>query len=69
MIWPDQSKYEGEFFDGKMEGFGRRVYPNGNIYEGEWMNDKPHGEGTLKRAADNSWKEGRWHEGKLEQHW
>ena len=28
--------YEGEFFDGNMEGRGVFRFSNGNMYEGEW---------------------------------
>lgn len=69
MIWPDQSKYEGTFLEGKMSGRGIRNYANGNIYDGEWEDDKPHGSGTFYKATDSTWKEGVWREGKLEKHW
>ena len=43
MKWPDLSKYEGEFRDGKMHGRGIRYYANGNIYDGNFCEDKAHG--------------------------
>ena len=69
MIWPDQSRYEGEFVDGKMEGNGIRYYANGNTHEGEWFQDKAHGTGVFFKASDNSYKEGKWNMGKIEDHW
>mmetsp|Transcript_18136 Transcript_18136/g.30986 ORF Transcript_18136/g.30986 Transcript_18136/m.30986 type:complete len:92 (-) Transcript_18136:125-400(-) len=69
IMWPDQSKYEGDFVQGKMHGQGVRHYPNGNIYKGEWVEDKPHGEGTIYKAKEGTWKEGNFNEGKLEKHW
>ena len=38
MTWPDQTKYEGEFVNGKMTGHGIKTWPNGNKYEGMWKN-------------------------------
>ena len=34
MIWPDQSRYEGEFKNGKIDGKGTKYYANGNKYIG-----------------------------------
>ena len=64
MKWPDLSTYEGEFFDGKMQGKGIRNYANGNIYDGEFVDDKAHGAGTFYKASDNLWKDGIWNMGK-----
>jgi len=55
MIWPDQSKYIGDFNQGKMEGKGQRYYSNGNIFDGDWEDDRPNGTGTLFKAADNTY--------------
>ena len=45
--------YEGEFFDGKKEGKGKKIYQNGNeyngfgnVYEGTWKNGKENGKGV-----------------------
>jgi len=43
MIWEDESKYQGEFKEGKIEGFGSRKFANGDSYTGEWENDLFHG--------------------------
>lgn len=34
MNWPDGSKYEGEFKNGKMDGEGSKMFTNGNKYIG-----------------------------------
>ena len=52
-----------------MEGNGIRYYANGNTHEGEWFQDKAHGTGVFFKASDNSYKEGKWNMGKIEDHW
>ena len=69
MIWPDQSRYEGEFHEGRMEGRGIRYYANGNIHEGEFVNNKPHGSGTFFNAKENLYREATWKEGKIQEFW
>ena len=39
MIWPDESRYDGDFKLGKIEGKGKKEFANGNRYVGEWKND------------------------------
>lgn len=34
MTWPDQSKYDGEFKSGKIDGKGTKTFANGNKYIG-----------------------------------
>ena len=69
MMWPDQSRYEGEFAEGRMEGRGIRFYANGNIHDGSWYNDKPHGPGTFFKATDNEYRKATWDNGKIRQFW
>ena len=64
MLWPDQSKYVGEFKDGMMHGMGEKRYANGNVHNGMWEEDKAHGPGTLTTA--NTTVEGTWIKGKLD---
>ena len=40
MVWPDQSRYEGDFKMGKIEGHGNKEFANGNRYVGMWKNDQ-----------------------------
>lgn len=32
--------YEGEFFEGKEDGWGRQIASNGEVLEGEWKQGK-----------------------------
>jgi len=34
MLWPDGSKYEGMWKNGKANGRGRMTHANGDVYEG-----------------------------------
>lgn len=45
----DGLQYNGHFVDGKFDGRGTAIYPNGDKYEGQWKADKPT-EGTLRKA-------------------
>ena len=45
--WPDGSKYEGDWLNGKPEGEGRFEYACGAIYVGEWKGGLFDGLGTL----------------------
>ncbi|KAK9820914.1 hypothetical protein WJX74_006604 [Apatococcus lobatus] len=48
-------RYEGEFFNGKMHGFGAYTWRNGIIYRGEWEANKRSGCGVeLVRNHDGS---------------
>ena len=66
MMWPDNSKYEGEFVNGKLEGKGTKTWSNGNRYEGMWRNDLQHGPGIAfnhktNKETPEEWKDGkRW---------
>jgi radial spoke head protein 1 len=46
-IYPDGSRYEGNFLNGKRSGQGKYTYTNGDYYQGEWDNDKKHGQGIF----------------------
>jgi hypothetical protein len=35
--------YEGEWLNGKRDGNGKYVWPDGSYYEGDWISDKAHG--------------------------
>lgn len=37
--------YQGQWRDGKANGFGVYVDQQGHMYVGEWLNDQYHGEG------------------------
>ena len=44
-IWPDGSKYEGEWFENKAHGNGKFTHSNNDVYHGEWKDDKVDGFG------------------------
>ena len=46
-VYEDGATYEGDFVDGRKEGFGVYVYPNGDKYEGEFKRGEKHGRGKL----------------------
>ena len=61
--WPDGSRYEGEWKDGKRSGQGVRTWPSGQRYEGEWRDGKRSGRGVqwlpgAQRVFDGAWAAG-----------
>ena len=44
-VWPDGSKYDGDWFEDKMEGKGKLIRSDNNVYEGDFKNDKAEGTG------------------------
>ena len=64
MVWPDQSKYEGEFKQGKIEGKGKKDFSNGNRFIGDWKNDVMHGSGVWYNIKDQTKRQGEWQNGK-----
>ena len=45
MVWPDKSKYEGQWKDDMRDGKGTFVYVNGDKYVGDWKADVQDGKG------------------------
>jgi hypothetical protein len=60
--YPDGSKYEGKFFNGKFDGSGTFFFSNGDKYTGNFKENYPHGHGTrlLKSGVEETgeWKQG-----------
>lgn len=52
--------YEGIIEDGKLQGYGRRIYSNGAAYEGFWSDDFPHGQGKEYMPDGTVSREGVW---------
>ncbi|CAM9382636.1 unnamed protein product [Chrysoparadoxa australica] len=40
-------KYQGDWVEGKKEGYGTKTWVSGNKYEGEWVADCRHGKGAF----------------------
>lgn len=60
--FPDGSKYEGQFLNGKIDGWGTWYYANGDKYVGTFRNNYAHGKGTLYHK-DSTKVTGDWVEG------
>lgn len=56
-VWPDGSKYIGQYVNGKKEGKGKFYWAEGSIYEGDFKNNNLHGKGRY------CWSDGREYEG------
>ena len=64
MTWPDQSRYEGDFKNGKANGNGVEYMSNGDRYNGQFENDLKHGSGIYHSSADQTKRQGEWQNGK-----
>jgi len=75
-VYPDGRQYTGEFKDGKANGKGTMIWPQGNPatsgkfqrYEGEFVDDLPHGKGKMsifEGRLRGEWDvyEGEFHQG------
>lgn len=61
-----EGKYEGSYAQGKRDGFGKCVFPEGSFYEGEWKKDQMNGFGKLfypngKLAYEGNWLNNEFH--------
>ena len=54
-------KYEGDWYDGKMHGYGRYYYADGGVYEGNWAESKMCGKGVYQFPNGNKY-DGEWSE-------
>lgn len=55
-IWPNGSRYQGEFSNGRIEGTGAFYWPDGSSFRGEWHEDLPQGKGIF------TWPDGKQYE-------
>mmetsp|Transcript_87970 Transcript_87970/g.138885 ORF Transcript_87970/g.138885 Transcript_87970/m.138885 type:complete len:475 (+) Transcript_87970:75-1499(+) len=71
-VFPNGSKYEGQWSNDQAGGQGKFTHADGATYEGEWLNGKANGEGTFTHVNGNSYK-GQWKDDKKDgsgvQHW
>lgn len=54
--WPDGSKYEGYWHEGRMHGYGRLIKANQGVYEGEFKADKADGKGMYTYYSGDSYE-------------
>jgi len=57
------TKYIGQWKDGKRHGQGTMTYPDGGKYTGQWKNDKRDGKGKMSYYKGDTYS-GEWKEGK-----
>lgn len=62
--YPDGSKYEGSFQDGKFEGEGVFYFANGDVYTGQFKENYPDGTG-IRKLKDNTEEAGEWRQGEF----
>lgn len=62
--YPDGSKYEGQFSNGKFQGEGIFYFANGDKYAGQFENNFPHGSG-VRVHNDGSREVGEWNQGEF----
>ena len=58
--------YEGDFINGKFEGYGKYIWEDGLNYIGQWKNGLSHGKGTMYYPDGNIKYEGDWVNNKYE---
>jgi hypothetical protein len=64
MRYANGNVYEGEWCDGKREGWGKMTYGEENIHEGMWENNVQHGWGRIISLDGEVTAEGEWENGK-----
>ena len=47
-----KQRYEGDWYEGKMYGFGQMFYANGSEYTGHWKNDVRDGHGNFRTSSE-----------------
>jgi hypothetical protein len=60
--YPDGSKYDGQFVEGKLQGLGTWYFTNGDRYVGAFKNNFPNGKGVMY-TADGVETKGEWRDG------
>ena len=60
LVQADGSYYSGFWLDGKREGNGDMIFPNGDSYAGEWANNEFDGFGVYEYATAKAVYQGDW---------
>lgn len=58
-MFPDGSKYEGVWHEGKMQGYGKLIQAGQGVYEGEFYQDRANGKGVFYYYTGDSY-DGEW---------
>ncbi len=63
-LWPNGSRYIGDFVRGQQHGRGLLILPDGSSYEGDWRGGRKHGAGVVThpdgRVERGEWRDGRF---------
>ena len=62
--WPDNRKYNGDYYNDKKDGFGTFEWADGRKFAGYWKNGKQNGEGEFYNPETRETKKGIWENGK-----
>ena len=62
--YPDGSKYDGNFSNGKFQGDGVFTFANGDVYQGSFKNNYPDGHGNRKLVSGEE-ETGEWKQGEF----
>lgn len=60
MIYANEDIYEGQWHEGKRNGYGVLTKRNGDHFEGHWVNDKREGQGSYYFSEKNKLFVGEW---------
>ena len=60
MIYSNGNIYEGQWHEGKRNGYGVLTKRNGDHFEGHWVNDKREGQGSYFYSDKNKLFVGEW---------
>jgi hypothetical protein len=60
MIYQNGTIYEGQWYEGKRNGYGVLTKRNGDHFEGHWVNDKKEGQGSFFYSEKNKLFVGEW---------
>lgn len=62
----DNELYKGDLVDGKRDGFGTQIFPNGYKYTGEWKKNHAQGKGRLE-YTDGTYYEGEFNKNRIQE--